>query len=564
MKWLPALVAVVLVVPAVADEETGKLPVVDGQPLLASVNGEPITAEDLRWRIGSMHQGMEAAEGMIRKPDTSGLLERVINAKLIVQEARQIGLDELPEISSTLEMGRRELLKRFMIDERLEGIYEGDPTVVEQIYREIVQEFKIQSALFQTSEDATAFETTVRGGTKFEQAIGHFTESGKATVQQGPFLKVREMRPEVAAVLRDLEPGAVTTPVDVPGGVAVIQLLEIRLPDDAEARATAEETALTYRQQDDLRAYTQELRDRYVQVIDKVRDSLDFDSPDTDLEAYRNDERVLAKVKGSKPVTVAELTKRVNQQLYHGLGQSTNRKRINDKLDGVLDRMVLERATELETKRLGIEKRPEFASARTAQEDSVLFGAFVSRVVNPDIKVPDDEVVAFYNAHLDEYMTSAMVRLQSLPFEDLAHAEAGQAKLLQGSDLNWIRANADGVVVEPEDGEVLLKFEGRVLALAALPEGVREAVEGASAGDVRLFAQPEGRVYVLSVEEIFPAQPQEFADVRDQVLQRAFVQKREQAIDKWTDELRKVSEIEIHASDEQIRQILWMELAGDK
>ncbi len=33
--------------------------------------------------------------GMIQKPDTSGLLQRVIDARLIVQEAYQIGLNEI-------------------------------------------------------------------------------------------------------------------------------------------------------------------------------------------------------------------------------------------------------------------------------------------------------------------------------------------------------------------------------------------------------------------------------------------------------------------------------------
>jgi|GEM_PF-655495 len=563
-NWLPALIAVVLVVPTFAAGKEGELPRLDGQELLASVNGETVSAEDLRWRIGSMHQGMPAADGMIRKPDTSGLLERVINAKLIVQEARAIGLDELPEVRSTLKMGRLELLKQFLIEERIKSIPEGDPAVIEQMYREAVQEFKIQSTLFQTRDDATAFEAAVHGGMSFDQATEPLVESGEASRQEGPFLKVSEMLPEVADELRALEPGAVTAPIEVPGGFAVIQLLEIRVPEDPEVRATVEATALNFRQQADLQVYTDELRKRYVKVNEEVRDSLDFDTPGRDVETYRNDKRVVAKLKGAKPVTVQELTRRMEQLLYHGLDTATERKRINNKIPGVLDRIVLERAMELEAKRFDLEKRPDFESAQTAQEDSVLFGSFLRKVVNPDIKVSDEEVEAFYAEHLDEYMSSAMIRLQGLAFEDRAHAEAGQKKLRQGSDLNWMRTHADGLITNPEEVERLLKFDGRVLAVEILPEGVRDAVEGASAGDVRLYAQPGDAFYVLSVEQVFPASPQAFADVRDQILQRVFLVKREQALDQWTDDLRKASEIEIYADAEQIRSIVGLGPAGNQ
>ena len=165
--WRIALMAIVLVAPLALAEESDALPVVDGVQVLASVNGEPVTAADLRFKIGAMHQSMGAADGMIQKPDTSGLLQRVINARLIVQEAYQIGLNEIPNVASTLDIGRKELIKRFLIDERVKNIHEGDPDVAAKLYRDAMLELKIRSALFQSREDATAFETAVHGGADF-------------------------------------------------------------------------------------------------------------------------------------------------------------------------------------------------------------------------------------------------------------------------------------------------------------------------------------------------------------------------------------------------------------
>jgi hypothetical protein len=364
------------------------------------------------------------------------------------------------------------------------------------------------------------------------------------------------MTPSVAAVVDELEPGAVSAPLNVTGGVAVIQLLGDRFPDDSEAREAAERQALTIRREVDLRDYTEEMRERYAKVDQEVLDSLDFDSGETDLETYRNDDRIVARVEGAEPVTVAELTRRVERGLFHGIDRAAEQKRLNNKLPGILDRIVLERATELEADRLGVEDRAAFRSATKAQEESVLFGAFIRKVVNPEIRVSDEELEAFYAEHLGDYSTPAMMRLQGIPFQDRKHAEAGLEKLRQGSDLSWMQANARGLIKDTDDADLLLRFDDRLLSVPTLPEGIRGAVEGASAGDYRLYAQPGGAVYVLGVKEVVPSRPLPFKEVRDQILQKLFVRKREQALDRWTADLREASDIEIHADDEQLRTIV--------
>jgi len=564
-KGLTVLIAVAVGVAvswAAADKTP---PVVDGQELLASVNGEPVTAQDVRWRIGSMHEGMPGTEGKVPKPDPLGLLQRVINAKLIVQEARNIGLDELPEVTSTLELGRKELLKRFLVDERIKDIHEGDPDEVERLYAAAVREVQIESVLFESREDAEAFETAARGETGFEQAVEAFVETGKAATEGLQYIKVREMRPDVAAVVVELEPGSISAPLDAEKGVAVIRLLDDRIPDDPEARTNAEEQALIYRREESLREYTVEMRQRYVTVDEELRGSLDVDSGEKDLDAYREDDRIVARVKGAEPVTVGELIQRVEKQLYHGMDHAAESKRINNKLPGALDRIALERAAEVEAKRLGIEKRNDFKDARKAQEEGVLFEVFVRRVVNPEIRVSEEELETYYAEHVDDYSTPAMIRLQGLPFKDREHAEAGLEKLRQGSDFNWMQANASGLVdaADFEDGE-LLQFGGRLLAVLALPAGIRDAVAGASAGDFRLYAQPEGAIYVLAVQEVLASRPRPFDEVRDPILQQAFLRKREQALDRWTADLREVSEIEVHADEQQLRAILGLDSGGGK
>ena len=56
----------------------------------------------------------------------------------------------------------------------------------------------------------------------------------------------------------------------------------------------------------------------------------------------------------------------------------------------------------------------------------------------------------------------------------------------------------------------------------------------------------------MSISEVFPAKPRPFAEVREQVAQQVFVIKRQDVLGKWTEELRKASEIEIYATKDQL------------
>ena len=73
-----------------------ELPVVKGKKIVASVNGEPITLDELTREIAGVKKESSPATTVDRQAEL-GVLQRLINTRLIVQEARTIGLDKLPE-----------------------------------------------------------------------------------------------------------------------------------------------------------------------------------------------------------------------------------------------------------------------------------------------------------------------------------------------------------------------------------------------------------------------------------------------------------------------------------
>jgi len=70
---------------------------------IAEVNDEPITVEDLVELFISSHENKETQATQKITMTYTEPLKRLITMRLIIQEAKNVGLDELPEIKGTID-----------------------------------------------------------------------------------------------------------------------------------------------------------------------------------------------------------------------------------------------------------------------------------------------------------------------------------------------------------------------------------------------------------------------------------------------------------------------------
>ncbi len=119
---------------------------------VAVVNGEAITLEDLKNAVGVRHEGL-AEDKTSSHVDFTNILDRMINAKLIVQEARNIGLDEQPEFKKAMESFSTITLREMLQQRQIVGL-KADMAEADRIYRESVKEYKIKLVMFETEPAA--------------------------------------------------------------------------------------------------------------------------------------------------------------------------------------------------------------------------------------------------------------------------------------------------------------------------------------------------------------------------------------------------------------------------
>jgi hypothetical protein len=535
-----ALLTLALIVATGANATAQDLPVVKGKKVVATVQGESLTLDQLNAQLESTGSSDAPRDRGAQR----AVLDRMIQVVLIAQEARRMGLDKLPEVRKLLDSQSRLMLREELVDRAVKNA-KADPTEVEKIYKASVQQWRLSAALFEKEEHARGMAAALDAGHNFATLAKSSLAEGKASkVEHEVVLKKDKLDPAIAGAVAALPVGATSPVIPMKTGFVIVKLEAIEYPDDAGAKARAHQAALTAARQDGLTAFDEALKKKYVTINRTLLKNLDYEADTPGFEALLKDTRVVAEIKGEKPVTVGELTETLRFQFFHGTAMAAERKRVNAKKEQALDALLHRKVFRKEALRLGLDKTDAYRRKIRDYENAVLFEAALRKAVAPDVRLTDEDVKAYYEQHRDEYTTPAMMRIKSLAFLSESSAETALDSLRKGADFEWVASRAEAQVDRNAKG--LLSFDGRPIMTGQLPEGIQKAVAGAKAGDLRLHASPENHVYVLSVQQVVPATPKPYEDVKAEVAKKVLDRTMATAIAEYAAKLRSLSDVRVY------------------
>ena len=531
---LPVLTAAALAAPA-----PPALPIIQGVSALAVVEGDPVSWNAFINALTSVHA--EAHEGAKRKKqDPQALLDRLITGKLIAQESRNIGLDQTPDYKEAVKTFRQETLTAMLLERQAKTVTKSDPADVERFYRADAGLAKFDSLLFEKKPDADALVAKVRRGGDFSTEAKAAVAAGQSkSFDQGGGGKLGELQPEVVSALTTLEPGQVSGAIGIKQGWVVAKLVEISYPNDPAARAQAEGQALEWKRLQAVKTYTSDLRKRYVKVDMKLFDALDFEADKPGLAAHKKDTRVVATVEGAKPVTVGELATEIEKAFFHGTEKAAKEKKINSKKYSALDELLVSRLTVAEGARLRLDKSPEFRDKQREYEEGLLFTSFLKKVVLPDVKIGEPDIKAWYEGHKNDYSSPGMLRLESMAFVARADAENARTKAASGADFGWLKKNSAGQAPPAAD---VMQLNG-VYVVDQVDVDMAKTLASPKEGEARLYAAPEGPVYVILIREVIPSTTKPYVEVRSEAGQAVIDDKTKAVLDTWAVKLRKAYEV---------------------
>jgi hypothetical protein len=516
---------------------------VETKRIVARVNGESITEEEFYREAVSLHSGQTGAKSA-RKQAESKLLERLVNARLMGQEARRMGFDQLPEIKSQVDGFAKVTLRETLMQRHVKNV-RPRASEVERLYLESTTEWRVSSLLFEKELDANQVLDEWKSGKTFEDLVSKAVATGVAKSEgTSPYLKLKDISPDIRRAVSGIKQGSPSPVIPLKSGYALVKLEDVRISDLPEEKERARHDAVRDERLRLLKEYSSVLAKKYVKVHKEVLDKINYESRESQFEDLLRDTRVVADVQGEAPITVGELTSQLKQQFYHGVDKAIESKKLNAKKEPTLDEMIYKRVLRKEALRLGLDKTPDYKSKVKDYENSLVFGAFIQKAVASEVKITEDEVRTYYDTHVGEYTFPEMARIFGLAFVTRTDAEGAIEKLRAGTNYQWLVANAEGQADKNAKG--LLLFDGSLLTTPDLPEGVKKSVSGSKSGDLRLYAAPEGTFYVLSIQEVVPAKPKPYEQTREEIAKKIFDEKMKKALDEYVSKLRAAANIKIY------------------
>jgi hypothetical protein len=512
---------------------------------VARAGEEVISLQDLLIALGGAHS-QHGGEERGGKKDFRPMLERMIDARLIVQEATAMGIADLSEIKENVEKYKETALREALQREAVKDA-KPDRKVLEKAVREAIKEWKLKSVLVDKESDAKELVNAAKAGKKFDDLAKALVDAKKAKGgEAAAFFSREQLLPAIATSLAKAERGSVVGPVRAQDGWAVMHVEDVAYPEKPKLRAEAEAKALSAARKAALERYYAGLVKKYVKKDEPLIKKLDFEAKKPGLAALKKDQRVVARVQGGTPITVALLGAEIEKPFYHGIENAIREKKVNRMKGAALDALISQQLVPLEARRLKLETTPTYLKIIEHYRSSVLFTQFVEKAVIPDVKVTDDDCKKYFESHRSDFTYPAFYKLESIGFDAEKDAQAALKKLQAGTDLKWLRANSDGQV---KDGLADVQFNGGTVSANALPSPLRPILASAKKGDWRIFKSERDQFHVVHALEITPPEQRPFDQVKDEVKDKLLAMRVEATVKDWVAKIRQARPVKIYLTN---------------
>jgi hypothetical protein len=366
----------------------------------------------------------------------------------------------------------------------------------------------------------------------------------KAKGGEPGYVSVQQMVPELARAADALKKGQVSPPVQVTGGWVVLKLDGIRYPEDKKVLAQARAQSLADQQRKAVRNFHESLVKKYATVDEKLLQGLDFEAAgEAGFQALAKDGRALAQIRGEKPITVGDLTIEVSKKFFHGIADPIKEKRVNKFKIDTFESMLGARLFAIEAKERKLDQTPDYRR-KVAEYDRVLaFNTFIEKVIVPGVKVTEADAKALYEQRKAQFTFPQMYRLDGLGFASAKTTQSVMEKLKSGTDLEWLRANAEGQLPAEEQQ---FQLQGAPVSANTMPPSLVKVMTGAQRGDYRLYTTDDGKQhYVIRVLEQVPPSAKPYADVREELAREVEGEKIAAGVKDYAAKLRSIQKVDV-------------------
>jgi len=503
-------------------------------PVLARVGDEPVTASQLEREFTDRHAGHARFLG--GESEVREFLDKVIDRRLLLQEAYRLGLDRVPAVATAADAWAENKAVEWLLDREITARARPSEAAIRAAWEERTTTlYRVSQIVVATREEAERLAAELRAGADFgELAREHST--ARSRFAHGALGEVGwgTMSPEWEAVVFALAPGETSAPFASPEGWQLVRLearRSVEKPDFAMARGRIAKILETRARADRRQQYGAELWKRYrVQA-----------APEAALEPA-----ALTRLQASAPATVlyrwqgGELdlgTFATGLDLAALAAQPAPAARAE--LERLLRLTVNDALVRLEVRARRVVAEPSLAPELRHHREGLMESVLYADHVLKGVTIPEARIRAWYDEHRDELKSPERRRTSQILVGSLEEAAALRQRWVTGEAFAELAKAASRDPVSAAQGGDL----GWITAAETPPEFA--AVLSLPAGAVTMPIRSQLGWHLIQVTEIEPAAAESFAQAHDRIRERLFEEEKRARRAEWVRRLREVTPVTI-------------------
>ncbi len=502
--------------------------------VLAVVDGEPVTEDDLAYELNIAHRREDLSEGKTLNIDE--YVRDLIDDRLIVMEARRTGIDQKPGIQQKIRSWiTTESVRRLHEEEIVQksSVSEGE---IKDYFRKNFESFTLGLIGADSEKEAAELLEKLKDGSDFREIAMQYS-SHQSKEQEGEVVYFRfqlSQSPVFEKTVLSLQAGEISDVIPIDNTYYIIKFIkrEDAFEEDFDKlkgriRASLKKEKQKLREEEVLK----QLREQADVTIDQeILSSIQLDGKEN-MEKWSKDTRPL--------VTMYDLVYTVSE--FVGSAKIA-KKRSPDTFskEAVIDNWIDYKLVDHEALSRQYEKRADFRTALNRYTDTLIKNAFVRTVIAQNVTVTKDDEKDYYEKHRDSFMNPARYKMQQIIVQTEDEAREIREVLMAGTDFDWLSSRRSTISAQK------MKTEKKWKEKLQLPVYFQDVVDTLKPGEFSPVLETDDAQYaviqVLAKEE---ASVQDYDSVKQSVFEQAFREKAQELLTSYIDQLKQDAEIDI-------------------
>jgi peptidyl-prolyl cis-trans isomerase C len=500
--------------------------------VLAVVNGEPITENDLKYSLEIAHRKEDLSSAGVL--DLSQFIQKMVDDKLIIQEARRMGAEDYPEVQQALQAYiLRESVVRLHDEEIVTKVTVKEDDII-NYYKKNYEQFSLGLIGVDSEEKAQEILEQLRKGSDFRELAGKYSSSpsqkdgGEVTLRRG------SLAPPIEKAVSELKPGEFSDVLKIQDKYYIIKLIN-RKEAPAEGlekvRGNIERALRKQKEKERSDEYLKYLRERsQIKINNEVFASINL-SETNEVEKLSQDERILVQINGAT-LTVGD---------FMTVAKSSPRKSKEEILNEWIDQKLVDR----EALSRHYETSTDLKEMVERYGNQLLKNTFIKRVIAPQIALSDEALKNYYLGHRESFMKPTCFKIQQITVKTMDDAQNILYSIRNGADFSWLAKNRSVDLLAPEGGNL------GCITRAEMPMPVKKIIETLKPGGLSPVLEIDSNYRIIKLLDEKEGEVEDFDKVKVAVYKAVFEEQANKLLNNYIAQLKKDAVITVN--DEAVR-----------